>query len=44
MAFNALAAAGGARYTLGWVLSRISGFIAANLIRTHKVRRASMKK
>jgi PAS domain S-box-containing protein len=32
MAFNALAAAGGARYTLGWVLGRISGFLSASVL------------
>jgi PAS domain S-box-containing protein len=29
MAFNVLAVAGGARYTIGWELSRISGFLSA---------------
>jgi PAS domain S-box-containing protein len=32
MAFNALAVSGGARYTIGWDLSRISGFISASLL------------
>ena len=32
MAFNALAVAGGARYTIGWDLSRISGFISASVL------------
>ncbi|MGQ9368271.1 sensor histidine kinase [Azospirillum sp. ST 5-10] len=31
-AFNALAIAGGARYTVGWDLSRVSGFISAILL------------
>lgn len=30
--FNALAVAGGARYTIGWDLSRVSGFISASLL------------
>jgi two-component sensor histidine kinase len=32
MAFNALAASGGGRYTIGWDLSRISGLISASLL------------
>ncbi|HYD67179.1 sensor histidine kinase [Azospirillum sp.] len=31
-AFNALAVAGGARYTIGWDLSRVSGFVSASLL------------
>ncbi len=31
-AFNALAVAGGARYTVGWDLSRVSGFVSASLL------------
>ncbi|WP_192499179.1 sensor histidine kinase [Skermanella pratensis] len=31
-ASNALAVAGGARYTIGWDLSRLSGFISASLL------------
>jgi len=32
MAFNALAVAGGGRYTMGWVLSRLSGGVSASVL------------
>jgi len=32
LAFNALAGAGGGRYTMGWVLSRISGVVSASVL------------
>ena len=32
MAFNVLAVSGGGRYTIGWDLSRVSGFISASLL------------
>jgi two-component sensor histidine kinase len=32
MAFNTLAASSGGRYTIGWDLSRVSGFISASLL------------
>lgn len=32
MAFNALAVSGGARYTVGWDLSRVSGLVSSSLL------------